>query len=123
MTPDPHRPPATILDRIVATKRAEVDAARRAVPECELEELVSNSNLRPALDYRFAREAGFRAGEFDVGYRLVRTAWGYGYATEVTRALARTTMPSLATPSMVVRPLAGSGQSMTLGLTEVFTAS
>ena len=54
MTPDPHRPPATILDRIVATKRAEVDAARRAVPECELEELVSNSNLRPALDFAAA---------------------------------------------------------------------
>ena len=46
--------------------------------------------------------------------RLVRT---------VTRALAFTTMPSLATPSMVARPEAGLGQSMTLGLTEVFTAS
>jgi RimJ/RimL family protein N-acetyltransferase len=44
-------------------------------------------HLRPALDYRFAREAGFREGEFDVGYRLMRWAWGNGYATEVTRAL------------------------------------
>jgi RimJ/RimL family protein N-acetyltransferase len=44
-------------------------------------------HLRPAIDYRFAREAGFLAGEFDVGYRLVRTAWNKGFATEVTRAL------------------------------------
>jgi RimJ/RimL family protein N-acetyltransferase len=46
-------------------------------------------HLRPALDYRFAREAGFRAGEYDIGFRLVRAAWGQGYATEVSRALAR----------------------------------
>ena len=46
--------------------------------------------------------------------RLVRT---------VTRAAALMTMPSLATPSMVVLPVAGLGQSMTLGLTEVLTAS
>ena len=46
--------------------------------------------------------------------RLVRT---------VTRALALMTMPSLATASMVVLPEVGAGQSMTLGLTEVLTAS
>jgi RimJ/RimL family protein N-acetyltransferase len=46
-------------------------------------------HLRPALDYRFAAEAGFQAGEFDIGYRLVRSAWGKGYATEVTRELVR----------------------------------
>ena len=44
-------------------------------------------HLRPAREYRFAREAGFADGEFDVGYRLVRAAWNRGYATEVTRAL------------------------------------
>src|SRR3954471_7222090 len=46
-------------------------------------------HLRPGPDYRFAREAGFRDGEFDIGFRLVRSAWGNGYATEVTRALLR----------------------------------
>lgn len=44
-------------------------------------------HLRPAPDYRFAREAGFRAGEYDIGYRLARSVWGKGYATEVSRAL------------------------------------
>ncbi len=44
-------------------------------------------HFRPAVEYRFAREAGFIDGEFDVGYRLVRRAWNQGYATEVTRAL------------------------------------
>jgi RimJ/RimL family protein N-acetyltransferase len=46
-------------------------------------------HLRPAFDYRFAREAGFIAGEFDVGYRLVRAMWNNGYATEVTRSLVQ----------------------------------
>jgi RimJ/RimL family protein N-acetyltransferase len=46
-------------------------------------------HLRPALDYRFAREAAFRAGDYDIGFRLVRWAWGKGYATEVARALVR----------------------------------
>ncbi len=32
-------------------------------------------------------------------------------------------MPFLATPSIVFRPCDGSGQGMTLGLTEVWTAS
>ena len=41
----------------------------------------------------------------------------------VTRALALSWMPSLATASMVVLPVAGLGQSMTLGLTLVCTAS
>jgi [ribosomal protein S5]-alanine N-acetyltransferase len=44
-------------------------------------------HLRPAIDYRFAAEAGFGPGEFDVGYRLMQSAWGKGYATEITRAL------------------------------------
>jgi RimJ/RimL family protein N-acetyltransferase len=46
-------------------------------------------HLRPALDYRFAKEAGYGNGDYDVGYRLVRAAWGNGYATEVSRALVR----------------------------------
>ena len=44
-------------------------------------------HLRPALDYRFAREAGYRDGEVDLGYRLRRAVWGQGYATEGSLAL------------------------------------
>ena len=57
-------------------------------------------HLRPALDYRFAREAGFVEGEFDTGYRLVRAAWGKGYATEVTRARG----PPAGSPTRRSRP-------------------
>jgi indole-3-glycerol phosphate synthase len=42
----------TILDRIVATKRAEVEAAKRAVPEAELERRVRD--LPPARDFAAA---------------------------------------------------------------------
>jgi RimJ/RimL family protein N-acetyltransferase len=43
--------------------------------------------LRPALDYRFAAEAGHRPGDVELGYRLRKSAWGKGYATEGSRAL------------------------------------
>src|SRR5947208_14658573 len=29
-------------------------------------------SLRPALDYRFAKEAGYRPGDYELGYRLRR---------------------------------------------------
>ena len=41
----------------------------------------------------------------------------------VTRAFTLSWMPFLATASIVCRPLVGSGQSMTFGLTLVCTAS
>lgn len=44
-------------------------------------------HLRDALDYRFGKEAGFVHGEFDIGYRMIRSSWGKGYSTEMTRAL------------------------------------
>jgi RimJ/RimL family protein N-acetyltransferase len=43
--------------------------------------------MRPALDHRHAREADFRLGDLELGYRLVRSAWNKGYATEGSRAL------------------------------------
>jgi RimJ/RimL family protein N-acetyltransferase len=44
-------------------------------------------HLRPALDFRYAREAGYQAGEHDLGYRLRRVAWGKGFATEAAGQL------------------------------------
>lgn len=44
-------------------------------------------HLRPALDYAFAAETGYAAGEFDVGFRLRRDRWNRGYATEAAAAL------------------------------------
>ena len=45
------------------------------------------------------------------------------FVRTVTRALARTWMPSFATAATSLLPLAGSGQSMTFGVTLVRTAS
>lgn len=68
-------------------------------------------HLRPALDYRFAREAGFREGEYDTGYRLMRWAWGNGYATEVTRALVNRGFAHPAVEAVVACVLVGNRAS------------
>src|SRR5258708_1049775 len=57
--------------------------------------------LRPALDYRFAAEAGYRPGDVDLGYRLRKAAWGRGYATEGSRALVRKAFTELRAESVV----------------------
>lgn len=44
--------------------------------------------VRPAPDYKFAKEAGWtRASDLELGYRLRRAAWGRGLATEASAAL------------------------------------
>jgi len=68
-------------------------------------------HLRPAPDYRFPREAGFREGEFDIGFRLVRSAWGNGYATEVTRALLHRAIARPAVGAVVACVLVGNRAS------------
>lgn len=43
--------------------------------------------FRPAMDYRHSIDAGFRANDAEVGYRLRRDAWGQGIATEAARGV------------------------------------
>ena len=45
--------------------------------------------LRPALDYRFAKEAEYEAGQVEIGYRFHHAVWGKGYATEGAQELVR----------------------------------
>jgi len=61
--------------------------------------------LRHALDYRFAAEAGFRAGDVELGYRLRRAAWGRGYATEASRALVGKAFAELGVACVVAAAL------------------
>jgi RimJ/RimL family protein N-acetyltransferase len=61
--------------------------------------------LRPGLDYRFAKEAGFQEGEVELGYRLRRSAWGKGYATEGSRAVVRNALAGPAPVRVVASAL------------------
>ena len=69
-------------------------------------------HLRPALDYRFAAEAGYRAGDFDLGYRLIRTAWGKGFATEVSRVLIERAFAQPSVEAVVACALAANAASI-----------
>jgi RimJ/RimL family protein N-acetyltransferase len=64
-------------------------------------------HMRPALDYRFAKEAGYQVGDFDLGYRLRRGAWGKGYATEGSRALIDKALTDLGARRIVSCALVG----------------
>jgi RimJ/RimL family protein N-acetyltransferase len=64
-------------------------------------------HMRPALDYRFAREAAYQPGDFDLGYRLQRSAWGQGYATEGSRTLIDLAFTTLGAKRVVSCALVG----------------
>jgi RimJ/RimL family protein N-acetyltransferase len=62
--------------------------------------------LRPALDYRFAKEAGFTAGQVEIGYRFHTAAWGKGYATEGAQELLQRALLQKETTAIVAVALA-----------------
>ncbi|HVS37015.1 MAG TPA: GNAT family N-acetyltransferase [Gemmataceae bacterium] len=67
--------------------------------------------LRPGLAYRFAAEAGFRAEDVELGYRLRRSAWGKGYASEGSRGLVHDAFTRLGTACVVAVALVGNRAS------------
>ncbi len=64
-------------------------------------------HLKPALDYPFHKEASYQPGDVDLGYRLIRTAWGKGYATEGSRVLVRKALMELDALQVVAVALIG----------------
>lgn len=64
-----------------------------AVIEKPSEQFLGWFFLRPAPEYRFAKEAGWsRASDIEIGYRLRQSAWGRGVATEVASRLVPLTL-------------------------------
>lgn len=62
--------------------------------------------LRPAVDYKFAAEAGWtRATDLELGYRLRRAVWGRGIATEAARLLMTRALADPAVTGVVAAAL------------------
>lgn len=62
--------------------------------------------LRPARYYRFRVEVGFEPNDAELGYRLMRSAWGRGHATELARPLVEQALNELGASRVVACALA-----------------
>jgi len=69
--------------------------------------------IRPAADYKFAREIGWTPpDEVEVGYRYHRSAWGRGVATEAATPLIQFALEDPATTAVVGCALASNRPSI-----------
>jgi len=78
----------------IATVHERVYSKHRALGTWAVEKLAPSEFLgwvcfRPAIDYRFHAECDFTDDDAELGYRLKRSAWGLGYATEASLAVMR----------------------------------
>ncbi len=69
-------------------------------------------HLRPGLDYKFAKEAAYREGDLDLGYRFHKEFWGRGYATEGSRSLIEKAFTELGARRVVATALAANTASL-----------
>jgi RimJ/RimL family protein N-acetyltransferase len=77
-----------------------------AIIEKDTEQFAGWCFLRPAIDYKFATEAGWtRPSDLELGYRLRRAAWGRGLATGASAVLVQCTLVDPAVTCVVAAAL------------------
>lgn len=78
-----------------------------AAIEKERNEFIGWFQFRPALDSQFNLKTGlYNSNDIELGYRLKKSAWGKGYATEGSRALILKGFSELGTQQVVSSALA-----------------
>ncbi len=107
---EPYR--AAICDRFLPAYARAPDLGVFAAIERASDRFIGWFHLRPALEYAFAAAAGYRAGDLDLGFRLVRSAWGRGYATEMSRVLVARALGELRAPRVVACALTANAASI-----------
>ena len=68
-------------------------------------------HMRPAYLYRFASEANYAPGDFDLGFRLRQECWGGGLATEGSQALIKHAFRSDECQRIVACAMVGNSRS------------
>ena len=77
-----------------------------AIIEKNTEQFAGWCFLRPAIDYKFAAEAGWtRPCDLELGYRLRRAIWVRGLATEASAALVHRALADPAVTCVVAAAL------------------